>query len=138
DRKDRDDNKRTNNRREFATVTNPIRKEYTGTAPKCPNCSFHHILETPCRKCTNCNRLGNFAKDCRAGPRIVTPVNARNSTSARGACFECGGTDHYKASCTRLNRAPSKESLPGPEFDSSADYSFVVTPRHRRKHGNAT
>ncbi|GJT53431.1 reverse transcriptase domain-containing protein [Tanacetum coccineum] len=42
----------------------------------------------------------------KAGPRIVTPVNARNSTTARGACFECRGTDHYKAAYPRLNRAP--------------------------------
>ncbi|GKD83293.1 reverse transcriptase domain-containing protein, partial [Tanacetum coccineum] len=33
-------------------------------------------------------------------------LNARNPTTARGACFECGGTDHYKAACPRLNRAP--------------------------------
>ncbi|GJZ83275.1 putative reverse transcriptase domain-containing protein [Tanacetum coccineum] len=39
-------------------------------------------------------------------PRIVNLVNARNPTTARGVCFEYGGTDHYKASCPRLNRAP--------------------------------
>ncbi|GKA72618.1 putative reverse transcriptase domain-containing protein [Tanacetum coccineum] len=60
----------------------------------------------PCRKCTNCNRLGHFVRDCMVGPRMVTPVNARNPTTARGAYFECGGTDHYKAACPRLNRAP--------------------------------
>nr|GFC00720.1 reverse transcriptase domain-containing protein [Tanacetum cinerariifolium] len=75
------------------------RKEYTGTAPKCPNCSFYHIPEMSCRKCTNYNRLGNFDTDYRARPRVVTPVNTRNLTAARGACFECGGTDHYKAAC---------------------------------------
>nr|GFA82171.1 putative reverse transcriptase domain-containing protein [Tanacetum cinerariifolium] len=42
------------------------------------------------------------------GPRMVNPLNARNSTSARGACFECGGTDYYKATCLRLNRAPGQ------------------------------
>ncbi|GKF15915.1 putative reverse transcriptase domain-containing protein, partial [Tanacetum coccineum] len=41
-----------------------------------------------------------------AGPRMVTPMNARNPTTARGACFKCGGTDHYKAACLRLTRAP--------------------------------
>ncbi|GKD88557.1 reverse transcriptase domain-containing protein, partial [Tanacetum coccineum] len=41
-----------------------------------------------------------------AGPKMVTPVNARHPTAARGTCFECGGTDHYKAACPRLNRAP--------------------------------
>ncbi|GJV96131.1 reverse transcriptase domain-containing protein [Tanacetum coccineum] len=106
DGKVRDDNKRPKTGKAFATVTNPIRKEYTGTAPKCLNCSFHHNPEMMCRKCTNCNRLGYFAKDCRARPRMVTPVNARNPTATRGACFECGGTDHYMAACPRLIRAP--------------------------------
>ncbi|GKG35299.1 putative reverse transcriptase domain-containing protein, partial [Tanacetum coccineum] len=99
DGKDMDDNKRTKTGRVFSTVTNPVRKEYTGVVPKCANCSFHHNPEMSCRKCTNCNRLGHFVKDSRAGPRMVTPVNARNLTAARGACFECGGTDHYKAAC---------------------------------------
>ncbi|GKB40569.1 reverse transcriptase domain-containing protein, partial [Tanacetum coccineum] len=64
DGKDRDDNKRPKDWKVFATVTNPVRKEYPGTAPKGPNYSFHHNPEIPCRKCTNCNRLGHFAKDC--------------------------------------------------------------------------
>ncbi|GJV73171.1 putative reverse transcriptase domain-containing protein, partial [Tanacetum coccineum] len=102
----RDDNKRSRTGREFATITNPVRKEYTGTAPKCPNCNYHHQLEVPCRLCTNCNRFGHIAKDCRVGPRVVNPLNARNPTGTREACFECGGTDHYKAACPRLNRVP--------------------------------
>ncbi|GJV68580.1 putative reverse transcriptase domain-containing protein [Tanacetum coccineum] len=59
----------------------------------------------PYRSCTNYNRLGHFAKDCRAGLRMVNPLNVRNPTAARGACFECGGTDNYKAACPILNRA---------------------------------
>ncbi|GKD53558.1 reverse transcriptase domain-containing protein [Tanacetum coccineum] len=102
----RDDHKRSRTRRAFASTTNPVRREYTGAAPKCTNYNFYHHLEMPCRTCTNCNRLGHFAKDCRAGPRIVNPVNARNPTAARGAYFEYGGTDHYQATCPRLNRAP--------------------------------
>nr|GEW90333.1 hypothetical protein [Tanacetum cinerariifolium] len=43
--------------------------------------------------------------DCRVVPRNVNPVNARNLVAARGACFECGGTNHYKSACPRLNRA---------------------------------
>ncbi|GJW46496.1 putative reverse transcriptase domain-containing protein [Tanacetum coccineum] len=104
--KAKDDNKRHKSGKVFATITNPVRKEYTGTEPKYPNCSFHHIPNMPCRKCTNCNCLGHFAKDCRAGPRIVTPVNARNPTATHGTCFKCGGIDHYKEACPRLNRAP--------------------------------
>nr|GEZ84787.1 reverse transcriptase domain-containing protein [Tanacetum cinerariifolium] len=50
----------------------------------------------------------HFAKDCRVRPRMVNPLNARNSIAAHGACFECGSTDHYKETCTRLNRAPGQ------------------------------
>ncbi|GJT63775.1 putative reverse transcriptase domain-containing protein [Tanacetum coccineum] len=80
----RDDNKISRTGRAFSKITNPVRKEYTDTAPK-------------------------------VGPRMVTPLNARNPTTARGACFECGGTQNpttareawcYKATCLRLNRAP--------------------------------
>ncbi|GKD32922.1 hypothetical protein Tco_1248431 [Tanacetum coccineum] len=39
---------------------------------------------------------------------MVTPLNARNPTAAYGAYFECGGTDHYKATCPRLNQAPGQ------------------------------
>nr|GEV74400.1 hypothetical protein [Tanacetum cinerariifolium] len=78
DGKARDDNKRPKTGRVFALITNPVRKEYT----------WH------------------FAKDCKVRPRMVTLVNNKNSTVTRGACFECGVTDHYKASCPRLNRAP--------------------------------
>ncbi|GJW72397.1 putative reverse transcriptase domain-containing protein [Tanacetum coccineum] len=62
----------------------------------------------PCRTCTNCNRFGHFAKDCKVGPRMVDPLNARNLIAARGACFECGGTGPYKAACPMLNRAPGQ------------------------------
>ncbi|GJY74842.1 putative reverse transcriptase domain-containing protein [Tanacetum coccineum] len=101
----RDDNKRSRTGRAFATITNPVRKEYTGTAPKCLKCNYHHQPEVPCRLCINCNRFGHIAKDCRIGPRVVNPLNTRNPTVTRVACFECGGTDHYKATCPRLNRA---------------------------------
>ncbi|GJZ50744.1 hypothetical protein Tco_0605259, partial [Tanacetum coccineum] len=74
----RDDNKRSRTRRVFATITNPVRKKH----------------------------MGYFARDCKARLRMVTLVSARNPTTARGAYFECGGTNHYKAACPRLNRAP--------------------------------
>ncbi|GJX59305.1 putative reverse transcriptase domain-containing protein [Tanacetum coccineum] len=51
------------------------------------------------------SRTGHFAKDCRMGPRMVNPLNVRNPTTARRACFKYGGTDHYKAACPRLNQA---------------------------------
>ncbi|GJX92091.1 reverse transcriptase domain-containing protein [Tanacetum coccineum] len=92
----KNDNKRTRTGKVFATITNPVKKEYTSSAPKCINCPSHHYPETPCCVCTNCNRLGHFAKDCRAGPKMVTPLNAKNPTAAHGVCYECGGIVHYK------------------------------------------
>ncbi|GJW89615.1 putative reverse transcriptase domain-containing protein [Tanacetum coccineum] len=100
------DNKRARTRKVFATITNPVKKEYTGSTPKCTNCNFHHNLKTPCYACTYRNRLGHFTRDCSAGPRMVNPLNARNPIAARGACYECGGTYHYKSVCPRLNLAP--------------------------------
>nr|GEU29495.1 putative reverse transcriptase domain-containing protein [Tanacetum cinerariifolium] len=57
----------------------------------------------------HCNRLGHISKDCRVVPRMVNPVNAKNPTSARGSYFECGGTNHFKAACPRLNQAQRPE-----------------------------
>ncbi|GKA39810.1 putative reverse transcriptase domain-containing protein [Tanacetum coccineum] len=101
DRNVKDDNKRTRTGNAFATTANPVRREYIGAAPKCANCNLHHSPVMPCRACLNCNLLGHLAKDC----RVVNLVNARNPTAAHRASFECGGTDHFKAACPRLNQA---------------------------------
>nr|GEY70946.1 putative reverse transcriptase domain-containing protein [Tanacetum cinerariifolium] len=101
----RGNNKRTKTENAFATTINPVKRKNTGTAPKCTTCNFYHPSEAPCRTCFNCNRPGHLAKDCRVVPRNVNPVNARNSAAAREACFECGGTDHYRSACPGLNRA---------------------------------
>nr|GFA90658.1 hypothetical protein [Tanacetum cinerariifolium] len=77
DRNGRADNKRARTRNAFATTTNHVRRKNTG----------------------------HLAKDCRVVPKNVNPVNARNPAPIRGACFECVGTDHYKLTCPRLNRA---------------------------------
>ncbi|GKE96779.1 hypothetical protein Tco_1581634 [Tanacetum coccineum] len=130
DRNVKDDNKKTRIRNAFATTTNLVRREYTGMAPK------------------------HLAKDYRVVTRMVNLVNARNPTTARGACFECGGTDHLKATCPRLWEQRqlgmlgafmlgAEEARQDPNimtgmltlnnyyvttlFDSGADYSFVST-----------
>ncbi|GJY36812.1 putative reverse transcriptase domain-containing protein [Tanacetum coccineum] len=102
------DNKRAGTGKVFATITNPVRNEYAGLAPKCTKCNFHHNPETSGRVYTNCNCLGHISKDCKAWPMMVNPLNAKNPTAARGACYECGGNDHYKSACPRLNRAPGQ------------------------------
>ncbi|GJR22492.1 reverse transcriptase domain-containing protein [Tanacetum coccineum] len=149
DRNERDNNKRTKTGNAFATTTNPFRRENTSTAPKCTAYNFHHTPMRPCHTCFNCNRPGNFAKDCRVVPRNVNPINARNPTS--WACYECGSTDHIKAgrgnngnqACGRAFLLGAKEARQDPNivtgtftlnnhyaitlFDSGADYSFVST-----------
>nr|GEU98377.1 retrotransposon protein, putative, Ty3-gypsy subclass [Tanacetum cinerariifolium] len=89
----------------FATAANPVRREYSGATPKCENCNLHHSPDSPCHACFNYNRFGHFAKDCKMAPRMVNPVNGRNPTAAHEECFECGGTNHFKAACPRLNQA---------------------------------
>ncbi|GJS19632.1 reverse transcriptase domain-containing protein [Tanacetum coccineum] len=105
DRNVKDVNKRTRTGNVFATTANPVRREYTGAAPKCANCNLHHSPKSPCCACFNYNRLGHLAKDCRVVPRMVNLVNARSPTATHGACFECGSTDHFKVACPRLNQA---------------------------------
>ncbi|GKF21397.1 putative reverse transcriptase domain-containing protein, partial [Tanacetum coccineum] len=107
DNNGRDDNKRTRTGNAFATTTNPVRRENTGTWPKCTTCNSYHAPGGPCRTCFNCNRPGHLAKDCRGVSRNVNPVNARNPTIL--ACYKCSSTDHVRSACPRLNRAQGLE-----------------------------
>ncbi|GJZ20841.1 reverse transcriptase domain-containing protein [Tanacetum coccineum] len=105
DRNVRDENKRTRNGYAFATTTNSVRREYNGTIPKCVSCNLHHLPEIPYQAYFNYSRPGHMEKDFIVAPRMVDLVNAGNLTVTPGACYECGGTDHFKATCPRLNQA---------------------------------
>ncbi|GKA43436.1 putative reverse transcriptase domain-containing protein [Tanacetum coccineum] len=96
---------------------------------------------------------GHMAKDCRVAHRMVNPVNDRNPTAAPRVCYECGGTNHFKAASPRLYQAQRPRGNHPNEvvannggqsrgnngtftlndhyattlFDSGADYSFVST-----------
>nr|GEY32211.1 hypothetical protein [Tanacetum cinerariifolium]GEY52864.1 hypothetical protein [Tanacetum cinerariifolium] len=72
DRNVGDENRRNIIGNALATTTNPVRREYNSTIPKC---------------------------DYRVPPEMVSPVNARNLNVAPRACYECGGTNNFKATC---------------------------------------
>nr|GEX81395.1 putative reverse transcriptase domain-containing protein [Tanacetum cinerariifolium] len=99
----RDDKKRTRMVNTFAMTANPVRGGYTGKAPKCTTCGYHHLPETPYRSCFNCNRPGQFARGYRVVPRNMNPINARNPVAR--TCYEYGSTYHIKSACPRLNQA---------------------------------
>ncbi|GKF36291.1 reverse transcriptase domain-containing protein, partial [Tanacetum coccineum] len=68
--------------------------------------------------------------DCKAGPRMVNPLNAKNPIAARRACCECGGTDHYKSACPsgmwKSIRDRSRGSSPRPKHcDGFVSTTFV-------------
>nr|GEZ97744.1 reverse transcriptase domain-containing protein [Tanacetum cinerariifolium] len=109
DRNVRDDNKRTRTENAFATTTNPIRRENTGTVLKCTTCNTYRSPETPCHTCFNCNRAGHFTKGCKVVSRNVNPINARNLMVR--TCYECGSTDHARGRAFMLGAEEARQDL---------------------------
>ncbi|GJV54073.1 reverse transcriptase domain-containing protein [Tanacetum coccineum] len=139
DRNARDENERTRTGNTFATTTNPVRREYNGTIPKCVSCKLHHPPEIPCHACFNCGRIGHMAKDCRMAPRMVNPINARNPTTAPGACrgnndnqareraFLLGAEEAHQDLNIVTGTFTLNDHYATTLFDSGGDYSFVST-----------
>ncbi|GJX67979.1 reverse transcriptase domain-containing protein [Tanacetum coccineum] len=133
DRNEKDDNKRTRTGNDFATTANPIRREYTGTEPKCTTCNYHHSPETPCHTCFNCNCPGHFVRDCRVVPRNMNPINARNlcrgnqKNQARGRAFMLGVEEARQDPNIMTGMFTLNEHYTTTLFDSGADYNFVST-----------
>ncbi|GJZ66265.1 putative reverse transcriptase domain-containing protein, partial [Tanacetum coccineum] len=127
DKNGRDDNKRTRTGNAFAMTTNHVGRENTSVWPKRITCNSYHAPGGPCRMCFNCNRPGHLVRDCSVMPRNANPVNVKNPTPARGACHECGSTDHFRPACPRLNKAQG----PGGNHPNP-----VATNNGGQSHGN--
>nr|GFB42321.1 hypothetical protein [Tanacetum cinerariifolium] len=69
-------NKRQNTGRVY-TAASGEKKQYGGSKPLCAKCNYHH--DGPCSpKCRNCNKIGDFACDCRSA------ANTNNANNQRG------------------------------------------------------
>nr|XP_043619815.1 uncharacterized protein LOC122591620 [Erigeron canadensis] len=80
-------------------ATDTTKNGYTGPAPKCEKCHFHHFQNLPCRLCTNCNRFGHLARDCRAGVKqVALRGNNPNQILAIGGTQNQGNNQGQRAS----------------------------------------
>nr|GEV22257.1 putative reverse transcriptase domain-containing protein [Tanacetum cinerariifolium] len=68
----------------------------------------------------------NFAKDFRARPKKVTLLNAKNPTAAHEACYEYGGTDHYKAFVMRVEEACQDLNIMTGTFSLNNNYATML------------
>ncbi|GJY41370.1 putative reverse transcriptase domain-containing protein, partial [Tanacetum coccineum] len=118
-------NKRQNTGQAYA-AGNSDRKSYAGSKPLCSKCNCHHEAGPCPPRCSNYNRVGHLARDCRirhANNNNNNNNNNRNNNNNNNnrnnnnnnnnrhnnnnnqqgnGCFECGAQGHFKRNCPRL------------------------------------
>ncbi|GKB95829.1 reverse transcriptase domain-containing protein [Tanacetum coccineum] len=102
----RNDNKRSKTRRAFSTTTNPVIKEYTGTAPKCPNSNYHHKPEA----CFECGGTDYYKVACprlnRAPKTRRKPYKSSDDYQGRSRLWEQWQPGTWKGFCDGSRGGP--------------------------------
>ncbi|KAI3723666.1 hypothetical protein L2E82_35421 [Cichorium intybus] len=103
------------------------RKQYTGPHPKCGKCNYHHA--GACWVCSKCGRLGHLVGYCR-----------QNKEGAK-TCYECGSTDHLRATCPKLTRGPgtggqnpTRHNNQGNAGGQARGVAFLIGAEEARQH----
>ncbi|GKA06512.1 putative reverse transcriptase domain-containing protein, partial [Tanacetum coccineum] len=110
-------NRRQNTGHAYA-AGNGDSKQYEGSKPLCSKCNCHHEAGPCPPRCSNCNRIGHLAKDCRIRPannnnnrnnnnnnnrnKNNNNRNINNNNQQGNSCFECGAQGHFKRNSPRL------------------------------------
>nr|GEY27620.1 hypothetical protein [Tanacetum cinerariifolium] len=124
DRNVRDDNKRTRTGNAFATTANLVRRDYTGTTPKCTTCNYHHPSEMPCQVESGSEARGNHQNQVRA----INGGQGRknNGSQIRGRAFMLGAEEVHQDPNIMTGIEPS--DLDGKEIEFQIELVHGVMP----------